>query len=91
MIKMPPSSPTAELLDVEARNPQIDTPPDPLVRKMNSMTILVGMVGSDGIIIAADKKAVQSGDSRLVAEINTDEKHKAVFAWAGDSVTQSVR
>jgi 20S proteasome alpha/beta subunit len=47
-----------------------------ILRKLKRMTLLVGLVGSDGIVLAADKNVIDLADSG-------DEFHQMI--WAGKS------
>ncbi len=62
------------------------------------MTILVGMIGSDGIVFASDERTVRQAthesdyDERsMVHKIEHLKKHRVVFAGVGDHVTQQVK
>src|ERR1039457_1585479 len=61
------------------------------------MTILVGMTGTDGIILAADqcmvrpaRSAVEYDDRMDTCKIVHLQKHKVAYAGVGDSVTRDV-
>src|SRR5579862_4328821 len=61
------------------------------------MTILVGMIGSDGILLAADRSAVRLAEDNKtlddkidIYKINVLEKHKIAYAGVGDEVTREV-
>jgi len=65
-----------------------------LEHKLRRMTILVGMIGSDGIILAADQARVrpvanetQMDDKMLGRKITHFEKHRVAYAVAGDDIT----
>ncbi len=68
------------------------------IAKLNCMTILVGMVGSNGVLIAADQLMVQ--DDQLcektfhehegISKIQVSEKHSIAYARVGDYVTKAV-
>lgn len=64
---------------------------------MNRMTLLVGMVGIDGIVLAADKCMIEFGkaeneypDRAGIRKIVPLEEHKVTYAFAGDSITVAV-
>lgn len=66
------------------------------IRKLKRMTLLVGMVASDGLLLAADKARVRSAnnetqmdDKMLGRKITHLEKHKVVYAVAGDELTDA--
>jgi hypothetical protein len=66
-------------------------------RKLKRMTILVGMVGSDGIILAADQcrmrpaqNEAEFDDRMLGRKITHVAKHKVAYAVAGDDLTDKV-
>src|ERR1700682_2468403 len=61
------------------------------------MTILVGMVGSDGIVLATDQCMIRPAgdagefDGRMrICKIERLEKHKVVYAGAGDNIPRNV-
>jgi len=61
------------------------------------MTILVGMVGSDGIVFAADQLMVRESESflecddrALIGKIHNVHRHGFVFAGVGDEATRQV-
>src|ERR1039458_7346920 len=65
--------------------------------KLNRMTILVGMTGTDGIILAADQCMVRPARSAAEYDDRMDtckivhlQKHKVAYAGVGDSVTRDV-
>lgn len=68
-----------------------------LERKLRRMTILVGMVGPDGIILAADRLAVRPAsnvgecdDRSLGCKIENLENHEVAYAGVGDTFTWQV-
>jgi hypothetical protein len=68
-----------------------------LQRKLRRMTILVGMVGSDGIVLAADRRMVQPAqhenefdDYEGILKIVNLKKHKVAYAGVGDYITRAV-
>jgi hypothetical protein len=68
-----------------------------LLRKLKRMTILVGMVGSDGMILAADQARVrpasdmnQFDDKALIRKIEHLPKHGVAYAGVGDIFTWRV-
>lgn len=67
------------------------------IYKLKRMTLLVGMVGSDGLLLAADKARVrpannetQMDDKMLGRKITHLEKHEVVYAVAGDELTDAL-
>lgn len=67
------------------------------VRKMNRMTLLVGMVGCDGVVLAADKCLIEfaekPGDCNDICggrKLFHLEKHKIVYGYVGDWVTLAI-
>ena len=68
-----------------------------LERKLRRMTILVGMVGSDGIVLAADRRMTQNSqtekeldDHESIRKIINLAKHRIAYARVGDYVTKEV-
>jgi len=66
------------------------------IQKYKRMTLLVGMVASDGILLAADQARVrpasndtQMDDKMLGRKITHLEKHQVAFAVAGDELTDT--
>jgi hypothetical protein len=66
-------------------------------RKLNRMTIIVGMVGSDGIVLAADQRMVRNAsrvdeldDISSVRKIVLLADHQIAYAAAGDEVSWEV-
>ena len=66
-------------------------------RKRNRMTILVGIVGSDGILLATDRRRTipaqneqQFDDHADIYKIKFLEKHKVAYAGVGDGATKAV-
>jgi hypothetical protein len=72
-------------------------PSSDLERKLRRMTILVGMVGSDGIILAADQRLTQPAQDEKqfdqhdgICKIVNVEKHKIAYARVGDYASRTV-
>jgi hypothetical protein len=68
-----------------------------LEHKLRRMTILVGMVGSDGIVFAADQCMVRPAanvaeydDIALVGKLEYLERHQVAYAGVGDQYTRQV-
>jgi hypothetical protein len=66
------------------------------IHKLKRMTLLVGMVASDGILLTADRARVrpasnesQMDDKMLGRKITHLEKHQVVYAVAGDDLTDA--
>jgi hypothetical protein len=80
----------AEQTDAPSRNLELE-------RKLRRMTILVGMVGSDGIVLAADQCTASLGltettidDQQDICKIVNLEKHQVAYARVGDHVSKEV-
>ena len=61
------------------------------------MTLITGLVGSDGIVLAADKCAINFAteeahldDRTGICKIGHFEKHCVAFAFAGDEISEAV-
>jgi hypothetical protein len=68
-----------------------------LALKYNRMTLLVGMIGSDGIVLAADQNRVLPADAdgnfddqMLGPKIYHNGRHRIAYAVAGDDHTDGI-
>src|SRR5258708_36961919 len=66
-------------------------------RKLRRMTILVGMIGSDGIVLAADQRLTQNAedekefdDHEGICKIVHLEKYRVAYARVGDYISRMV-
>jgi hypothetical protein len=67
------------------------------IHKLKRMTLLVGMVASDGIVLAADQRMVQPAtqegeldDCEGICKIVTWQNHKIAYARVGDRISKMV-
>ncbi len=71
--------------------------PSWILRKINGMTLLVGMVGVDGIVLAADQRMSDSATKETEfddfihgCKIENYGKHKMACAYAGDQFSRDI-
>jgi hypothetical protein len=71
--------------------------PNHVRQKLKRMTILVGIVGSDGIILAADRRMIRPAQNEHefddwfgILKIKHSEEHMVAYAAVGDSVSKTV-
>ena len=91
------AAPTLEISQGEYRKASEPAQDIYLERKANRMTLIAGLVGADGIVLAADKCGINFAteeahlDDRVgICKIFNFEKHRVAVAIAGDEVTEAV-